>query len=145
MAAWLRYYEGLRRLTLLEPRMIILFTLLITLQFLIILLHDLVEVPGWSHTSQMQSVLGARKLWTATLVNSIFPGLAVAFAFYYWGHSRPTFVDRYWLIYCAVTAVSAIAMWYAPYFLGTTEEKKEEYRRFYAGTRQILPVRGDNP
>lgn len=121
------------------------FTILIFLQFLIILLHDLVEVPGWSHTSQMQAVLGKRKLWTATLINSIFPGVAVAFAFYFWNLPRPVFVSRYWLIYCTVTAVSAIAMWYLPYFLGATEKKKDEYRRLYAGTRQILPARGDNP
>ncbi len=121
------------------------FTYLIVLQFLIILLHDLVEVPGWSHTSQMQAVLGKRKLWAATLANSIFPGIAVAFAVYFFHRQAPHFASRYWLIYCTVTAVSAIAMWYLPYFLGATEEKKAEYRRFYDGTRQILPARADNP
>jgi hypothetical protein len=121
------------------------FTILISLQFLIILLHDLVEVPGWSHTSQMQAVLGKRKLWAATLANSVFPGIAVGFAIYFWNRPRPVFVSRYWMIYCGVTAISAIAMWYLPYFLGASDEKKEEYKRFYAGTRQILPARGDNP
>src|SRR5580658_5284379 len=56
------------------------FTILISLQFLIILLHDLVEIPGWSHTSQIQAVLGKHKLWAATLANSVFPGIAAAFA-----------------------------------------------------------------
>lgn len=121
------------------------FTALISVQFLIILLHDLVEVPGWSHTSQLRAVLGKRKLWTATLINSIFPGIAAAFAFYFWGRAKPLFVSRYWMIYCAVTAVSVIAMWYLPYFFGASAKKKDEYRRFYAGTRQILPARGDNP
>jgi len=36
-------------------------------------------------------------------------------------------------------------MWYVPYLLGTTEERKREYLRMYAGTRQVLPARGDNP
>jgi len=121
------------------------FTCLIALQFLVILCHDLIEVPGWTHTSQMRSALGRRKLWLATIVNSIFPGLAVAFAFRYWNRPKPQFVGRYWLIYCAITVASAIAMWYLPYFLGASAEKKEEYQRFYVGTHQILPPRGDNP
>ena len=121
------------------------FTLLISLQFLIILLHDPVEVRGWSHTGQMQAVLGTRTLWTATLINSIFPGIAVAFAWCFWNRPRPAYVDRYWLIYCALTPISAVAMWYLPYFFGCSEAKIDEYQRLYAGTRQILPARGNNP
>ena len=121
------------------------FLFLISLQFLVILLHDLVEVPGWSHTSQMQAVIGRRKLYAATLANSIFPGIAVAFAVFFWNQPKPVFVSRYSLIYCAVTVISAIMMWYLPYLLGATDEKKDEYRMFYAGTRQILPERGENP
>lgn len=121
------------------------FATLLSFQFLIILLHDLVEIPGWSHTRQMQAVLGKRKLWAATLANSIFPGIAAAFAWYFWNRPRPAYVDRYWLIYCALTLLSAVAMWYLPYFLGASEAKKVEYQRLYAGTRQILPPRGNNP
>lgn len=121
------------------------FTILITIQFVVILLHDLVEIPGWTHSSQLQSVLGKRKLWLATLVNAIFPGIAVAFAIQCWNRRIPTYASRYWLIYCAVTVLSAAAMWYLPYFLGASAQKREDYRRFYAGTRQILPPRGDNP
>jgi hypothetical protein len=44
-----------------------------------------------------------------------------------------------------VTLASAIAMWYVPYLFGTTEERKRDYSGMYAGTRQILPPRGDNP
>jgi hypothetical protein len=44
-----------------------------------------------------------------------------------------------------VTLASAIAMWYVPYFFGANEEKKREYSRMYAGTRDVLPARGDNP
>jgi Na+/melibiose symporter-like transporter len=128
-----------------ESHMVSTFTFLIALQFLVILCHDLVEIPGWAHTSQMRAVLGRLKLWLATLANSIFPGIAVAFAFRYWNRSKPAFVERYWLIYCAVTVASAIAMWYVPYFWGASSEKKEEYQRYYAGTHQLLPPRGDNP
>lgn len=49
------------------------------------------------------------------------------------------------MIYCAVTVASAVAMWYVPYFFGTTEGRKRDYARMYAGTRQVLPARGDNP
>ena len=36
-------------------------------------------------------------------------------------------------------------MWYVPYLFGTTEERKRMYSQMYAGTRQALPPRGDNP
>jgi hypothetical protein len=41
--------------------------------------------------------------------------------------------------------MSAVGMWYLPYFRGASEKTKDEYRRFYAGTHQVLPARGDNP
>jgi hypothetical protein len=58
---------------------------------------------------------------------------------------KPAYVSNYWVIYCAVALMSAIGMWYVPYVRGAREEEKEEYLRMYAGTRQILPARGDNP
>jgi hypothetical protein len=121
------------------------FTYLITLQLLVVALHDLVDIPGWTHGSQVQSVIGRRKVWLATLINSMLPGLAVAFAFYYWSRPKPGFVFNYWLIYCAITVASAIGMWYVPYFRGAPEKTKREYLMMYAGTRQVLPPRGDNP
>jgi hypothetical protein len=123
----------------------VLFVCLITLQFIVVALHDLVEIPGWTHSAQVKPIIGRHRLWMVTLVNSIFPGLAVAFAIYFWNRPRPRFVGNYWMIYCAVTLVSAIAMWYVPYLFGTTEERKRDYSRMYAGTRQIFPPRGDNP
>ncbi len=122
-----------------------LFACLITLQFIVVALHDLVEIPGWTHSAQVASIIGRHKLWMVTLVNSIFPGLAMAFAIYFWNRPKPRFVGNYWMIYCAVTLASAIAMWYVPYLFGTTEERKRDYSRMYAGTRQVLPPRGDNP
>jgi len=122
-----------------------LFTCLITLQFLAVVAHDWVDIPGWTHGSQVQSVVGRRKLWMATLVNAILPGLAVAFAIHFWNTPRPEMVANYWIIYCGVTLGSAIAMWYIPYFFGTAECAKRDYSRMYAGTRQVLPARGDNP
>jgi hypothetical protein len=121
------------------------FTCLIALQFVVVASHDLVDIPGWTHGSQVRSIVGRRKLWLATLRNGIFPGVAAAFAIYFWNRPKPGFVTDYWVIYCAVTLASAIAMWYVPYFLGTTEERKNETSEMYAGTRQVLPSRGDNP
>lgn len=109
-------------------------------------LHDLVNIPGWTNSTQIRSIVGRRKLLLITLVNSIFPGLAAAFAIgFFWTRTKPEYVSDYWIVYCAVTVASAIAMWYVPYFLGTTEERKREYSKMYAGTRQALPPRGDNP
>jgi len=125
--------------------MITLFTCLITLQFLIILSHDLIDIPGWVHGSKIQQMMGRRKVWLATLANATLPGTAVAFAFYYWNQPTPHFVSNYWLIYCALALASAIGMWYIPYFRGAPEKQKLEYLEMYEGTRQILPPRGDNP
>jgi hypothetical protein len=122
-----------------------LFTSLITLQFVVIALHDLVDSPGWTHASQVQSIIGRRKLWIATLVNAVFPGTAVALAIKFWNTPKPRFVYDYWVIYCAVTLVFAMGMWYVPYLFGTTEERKGDFSRMYAGTRQVLPPRGNNP
>lgn len=115
------------------------------MQFVVVALHDLVDVPGWTHGSQVQALLGRRKVWLVTLINSIFPGLACAFAIEFWNRAKPWWVVDYWVLYCGVTVASAIAMWYLPYFFGTTAERQREYAAMYAGTRQVLPPRGDNP
>jgi hypothetical protein len=125
--------------------MVTVFTCLIVLQFAIIVSHDLVDIPGWVHGSQVQAVMGRRKVLLATLANSVFPGITVGFAVYFWNRPKPGFVLNYWVIYCAVAVLSAVGMWYVPYLRGATEEQKREYLDMYAGTRHILPVRGDNP
>ena len=125
--------------------MIVLFSCLIVLQFLIIISHDLIDVPGWIHGSQIQSELGRRNVWLATLVNSIFPGVAAAFALYFWHRPKPEYVSNYWVIYCSIALLSAVGMWYIPYLRGAAEEQKKKYLEMYRGTRQILPARGDNP
>jgi hypothetical protein len=122
-----------------------LFACLITLQFGVVVSHDWIDIPGWTNGTQVQLVVGRRKLWVATLANAIFPGIAVAFAVNFWNRPKPGFVTSYWVIYCAVTLVSAIFMWYVPYFLGTTEKTRRDYSRMYAGTRQVLRPRKDNP
>lgn len=122
-----------------------LFLCLIAAQFVAVTAHDLVDVPGWTHGTKVQAIVGRRKLWLITLANGAFPGLAVALAVYYWNRPKPELVADYWVIYCAITLASAIAMWYVPYLLGTSEERKREYARMYEGTRHVLPARGDNP
>lgn len=121
------------------------FSALIVVQFLVITLHDWLNIPGWTHGRQVQAVIGRRKFVAATLTNAIFPGLAVLFIFLYRTGPRPAGIANYWVIYCAVTVVSAIMMWYVPYFFGANEKTRTEYARMYAGTRQVLPARGDNP
>ncbi len=122
-----------------------LFALLITLQFIVVVCHDWLDIPGWTHGSQVQQIIGRQKLLWATAINAIFPGVAVAFAFWFEGKPHPQFVGTYWTIYCGVTVFSVISMWYVPYFFGADEKKKLEYSRMYAGTRHIFPARGDNP
>src|SRR5580704_15996812 len=115
-----------------------LFACLITLQFIVIVAHDWIDIPGCTNGTQVRSVVGRRKLWIATLINAIFPGVAVVFVFFFWNRPKPGFVATYWFIYCAVTLASAILMWYFPYFLGATEKTKRDYLRMYGGTRQVL-------
>ncbi|WP_433967630.1 hypothetical protein [Tunturiibacter gelidiferens] len=121
------------------------FTCLIVVQFAIIVSHDLVDIPGWVHGSQVQAVVGRRKVLLATLANSVFPGIAVGFALYFWNRPKPNFVPTYWVIYCAVALLSAVGMWYVPYWRGAPVKERSEYMKMYAGTRHILPARGDNP
>ena len=125
--------------------MVTVFSCLIILQLAIIASHDLIDIPGWVHGSQVQQAIGRGKVWLATAVNSIFPGIAAAFAIYFWNRPKPGFVPNYWLIYCAVALLSAVGMWYIPYFRGVPEQQKNEYLTMYRGTRHVLPPRGDNP
>jgi hypothetical protein len=43
------------------------FTCLITLQFVVVAAHDLVDIPVWSHGRQVQAVIGRRKLRAAVI------------------------------------------------------------------------------
>jgi hypothetical protein len=121
------------------------FTVLILLQFLIVATHDLVDIPGWVMGSQVQARLGRRKVWLASLANSIFPGIAACFAIIFFNRQRPAYVGNYWLIYCSVALLSAVGMWYLPYFRGAPDAQKQTYLAMYAGTKQLLPRRDDNP
>jgi hypothetical protein len=121
------------------------FAVLISLQFLLIVSHDLLHIPGWTHGRQVRAAVGERKFWIATLVNAVFPGIACVFALRFWHAPVPAYATRYWAIYCAVTVGSAVAMWWIPYLCGAKEETKRLYSAMYAGTIQVLPARGDNP
>ena len=115
------------------------------LQFIVVVSHDWLEIPGWTHGRRVQAVIGRSKLLWATAINALFPGLAVVFALWFWGKPQPRFVGTYWVVYCAVTLLSAVTMWYVSYLFGAGEKKKLEYSRMYAGTKHIFPARGDNP
>jgi hypothetical protein len=127
------------------------FAILITLQFLVIVLHDLLDIPGWTHGRQVRATVGPRKFWIATPINAIFPALATGLAIYFLlrpaaaaSPSPPRMVANYWVLYCSITVLSAITMWWIPYFLGAKEKTKRDYARMYAGTRHVLPARGPN-
>jgi len=121
------------------------FVILIFAQFVLVASHDLIDIPGWNHGSQVKALMGTRKVWLATLINSIFPGVAVGMALYFWHRSTPRFAPDYWLVYCAISLLSAIGMWYIPYWRGANEKTASAYRAMYEGTRYILPERGNNP
>jgi hypothetical protein len=76
-----------------------LFTCLICVQFLVVMLHDLVDIPGWTHGSQVKAVVGPTKYWIGTLVNGVFPGVAVGYAIYWWGRTPSVRAADYWVIY----------------------------------------------
>lgn len=121
------------------------FSVLIIAQFLVVILHDLIEIPGWVHGHQVREVIGRSKLYIATAVNAIFPAVAVILAVRFWSGPKPSYVYRYWTIYCAITVISAVAMWYVPYLFGTDKQTCSQYEAMYRGTRHILPRRGENP
>jgi len=121
------------------------FTVLIVVQFLVVALPDLVDIPGWTYGRQVQSALGRNRVLIGTLTNSLFAGLAAAFALCDWGRPTPAFVLNYWIVYCALTLTGAITAWWIPYFRGTNERTKQLYSKMYAGTHHVLPPRGDNP
>ena len=58
-----------------------LFACLIVLQFAVVVSHDWLDIPGWTHGRQVQAVVGRGRLAFATAINAVFPALAVGFAF----------------------------------------------------------------
>jgi hypothetical protein len=123
----------------------VIFTVLICLEFLLMAVHDWLNIPGWTHGRQVYAVVGPVKMWVGTLVNSLLPGLAAYFAIRYWHQPKPRFVLIYWVVYCGIAALGALTSWWIPYFRGTDEKTEDMYARMYAGTLQVLPPRGNNP
>jgi hypothetical protein len=121
------------------------FTVLIILQFLIIAVHDWINIPGWVHGGRAQEVVGRQKLAWATIVNMIFPGLAVLFAIRYYQAPKPVYVLNYWLVYTAITVGSAVLMWWVPYVFGSSSQRLSDYVKMYEGTRHVLRVRKGDP
>jgi len=122
-----------------------LFTILIVLQFLIVAVHDWIDIPGWVNGTQVQGAVGRRKLALATVINLLFPGFAVACAIRFYHVPKPGYVLNYWLVYTAITMAAAFLMWWIPYLFGSSPQRLEEYARMYKGTRHVLPVREGDP
>jgi len=121
------------------------FTISITLQFLVTVLHDWVDIPGWTHGRQVQAAIGPTKMLIGTLVNGLLSAPAVVFALLYWNKHKPAFVLDYWVISCAFAVLGAATSWWIPYFRGADQKTKDLYSKMYAGTLQVLPPHGDNP
>src|SRR4051794_29944770 len=86
------------------------FTILIVLQFLVIVLHDWLDIPGWTHGRQVRAVVGPRTLAIATAINAVFPGIAVALAIRFLGRPWTAGAANYCVAYCGITALSAATM-----------------------------------
>ena len=61
-----------------------LFAILLVLAFLMNGFHDLIDIPGWTHGRQVRAAIGVKKVVIGTAVNCLIPGIAAAFAIYYW-------------------------------------------------------------
>jgi hypothetical protein len=83
-----------------------LFAFLILVQLIVIVCHDWIDIPGWTHGRQVQEVIGRTKLLWATAIDALFPGAAVMFAVWFWGRPDPRFVGTYWVVYCALMVLS---------------------------------------
>ncbi len=122
-----------------------LFAWLILIQFAVVVLHDWLEIPGLTRSSQVRAVVGTRKLLIATLINALFPGAAAALVLWYWNQTPSPVATGYWLAYTAITVLSAIAMWYLPYLFGAKASTRQDYLAMYRRTFRVLPRRGANP
>ena len=120
-------------------------SVLLVLQFVVVVTHDMIDFPGWVHGSRVRATVGRTKFLVGTAVTAMFPAVAAGFAVYFWSRPKPAFVYSYWMWYCAITVVSAIAMWWIPYFFGASAETSRMYSKLYADTQHVLPARGDNP
>ena len=122
-----------------------LFAILITLQAALIVFHDLVDLPGWHRGRQVRAAAGSKRFWIATLLNAVFPSLAVFYALRFWLGAVLGYSTGYWATSRATAVCFAIAMWWLPEFFGAGEETKRPHAARYARARQVLPARGDNP
>jgi len=124
--------------------MILLFKVLLVVQCLVTIFHDMLEIPGWTHRSQVLAAIGVKKFWAATAINSVFPLTAVAVVLFA-GGSHSLFARNYPFIYCSVAVLSMVGMWHIPYYFGTDEKTKHIYAVMYEGTKQVFPPRKDHP
>ena len=119
----------------------LLFTCLIIVQFVVVVAHDWIDIPGIVCGSQVQAVIGRRKMAWATVINALFPGFAVALALRFFHAPKPHYALWYWLVYTGITVASAFFMWWVPYLFGGSAENRGLYRKMYAGTWFVLPER----
>jgi hypothetical protein len=92
----------------LQGIMNLLFTCLIIAQFIVVSAHDWIDIPGVACGSQVQAVIGRRKLAWATVINCLFPRFTVALAIRFFHAPGPDYALRYWLVYTGITVGSAL-------------------------------------
>ena len=117
------------------------FTYLLIVQFLIVALHDWLNIPGWTHGRQVQAAIGPTKMIVGTAINAILPGVAVFLALRYWHQPVPLGARIYWVAYCALTGLGALTSWWIPYFRGTDEKTTQLYKKMYEEKKEAgLPI-----
>lgn len=72
------------------------FSVLLLAQFVLIAMHDLIDIPGWVSGSQVRAVVGEKKFVLGTLSTVLFPAIAAAFVLFFWSRPKPVYVYRYW-------------------------------------------------
>lgn len=122
-----------------------LFIVLLTLQCLILLIHDWINIFPINDVRGMNEVIPRPTKIMVMVGNVLPPVLVLVMESRLFGRHKPLGVGLYFAIYFGITLAMMYLSWYHPYFFGATAEEKERYRKAYGRTLQILPRRGDNP
>jgi hypothetical protein len=121
------------------------FVVLLTLQCLILLLHDWISMPPLNDIAAMRRTLPARARMLMVAGNLLPPLIVLVLETRLYEQPKPLGIGIYFVAYFVITLVMIYMSWYHPYLAGATAEEKERFRAEYGRTLQLLPPRGDNP
>lgn len=122
-----------------------LFVVLLTLQCIILLLHDTMNFYPLNDIRALRRKMPTRARIGMVIGNALPAGIALLLESRWFGHPKPLATGLYFVLYYAVTLAMMYMSWYHLYLFGASEERKRAYREEYGNTLQILPPRGDNP